>query len=1166
MTITKNSLLKRSLAVLLAFVMCLGIMPMSVFASSASEPTMREQVEAKLAEVEALNESDYTSESWNNLMTVYTTVKTNLPNLTDEQLAQYGSTYLSLLDQRIAALEEAETEPTIREQIEAKLSEVEALNEEDYTAESWNNLMTVYTTVKTNLPNLTDEQLAQYGSTYLSLLDQRIAALEEAEADSGEDDKDDGENDSVEITDEYLTKILNNEISIDGEICYDLESNNIIHSNAFKFFSAYAKNDENGLKITYKLDVNALTGDKLFENYKNARNIYFAIGTNKKQIELNNGEFTIEYKTLDELKSGTTFHICITYDARKIDGTLVETNVSWSSKLTPDFANKPITLTDSKTGITLLTSTKYYSKDAELTIQEITQATNGNTQSDPWANMMMHLGDSIKTANMYVVSLKDGNKTITEFKGWSASLLIPLADEMNENKVKFFQNVKSGNTFNYSYLDKYFTVTDDNKVFYTDDTVSGNYAVYEPISLDNTGENLADGTYTVNILVWKMIEDVASMANKGVVSPATLVVKNGVKTIYFDMQAVSNNELSSYMTHMWIYDKDVTYSEAGYPQGNIYPAIVNEYYKDTDGCFMTDDFNVGTLNYYPKSVYFELPNDAAEFPVRFRVPVMDLLGGGDFAQDARFRIDYSSAVKTSDETSDVPIKDALSETIKIADTVNKEDYTYASWSALKTAYDNAKELQSSTTATTSELTSAYTALRTAIDGLVSSTVDTSKLEALITTAETYKAEDYTSDSFSVLTMAIENAKATLNNGASTQVEIDAAKTALQTAIDGLKTKDSETLDINNLPDGKYTLTADMFKTDRVTASMSNGAINHNVWLEVIDGEYYLTIQFKGLAIYNQFGYLKDLYYFAAGYTFNQYGVPQGDLIAAEILGVQKDADGNMIVDQYNDANSPYPEMLRIKLVDKASAEYVPLQVFVPIMESIADETGTQPVMMKLDWTKIAKDDGTIEPEKPVEQSPAINVTDKETGVKVEADKGVFPEGVELVVTEITKGDNYDKAASVLSDIGKKFQLFEIHFEDADGNEIQPNGLVTVSYKIPSGFDSDKLVMYRINDDGTKTLIKGEVKDGYYVVLQKSISTYALIEKGSTDTDGDNTDNNGSGGTDTDNGTQNGNNGTTDSPQTGDNSHTALWFGMLIASAFGLAVMFFTKKRRINVGE
>ena len=316
-------------------------------------------------------------------------------------------------------------------------------------------------------------------------------------------------------------------------------------------------------------------------------------------------------------------------------------------------------------------------------------------------------------------------------------------------------------------------------------------------------------------------------------------------------------------------------------------------------------------------------------------------------------------------------------------------------------------------------------------------------------------------------------------------------------------KDSDTE--NPLDGGKYTLYAQMIKTDRESFSMSNNAIKHDVWLEVKDGEYYLTMQFKGMSIYNKFGYLLNLSYFDTGYTYNDYGVPEGKLVPAEVLTTQKDSNGNDVIDQYNNADNLYPELVRIKLVDKASEKYVPLQVFVPIMESIADETGTQPVLMQLDWTTLKTDNGEIVPDKPEEQSPALDYTDSKTGVKVSADKGVFDEGVQVVVTEITEGTDYTNAVKALEDTGKKFKLYNVKFLDKNGNEVTPNGTVSISIPAPAGYDTSKLSVFRINDGSSKTVVKGTFADGFYTVVTKTGGNYALAESGSTITDKQNSE-------------------------------------------------------------
>ena len=63
-----------------------------------------------------------------------------------------------------------------------------------------------------------------------------------------------------------------------------------------------------------------------------------------------------------------------------------------------------------------------------------------------------------------------------------------------------------------------------------------------------------------------------------------------------------------------------------------------------------------------------------------------------------------------------------------------------------------------------------------------------------------------------------------------------------------------------------------------------------------------------------------------------------------------------------------------------------------------------------------------------------------------------------------------------------------------------------------------MAVYRLADGG-KVLVRGAVENGYYTVITKTAGTYALVEKGSTITDAENTEN-------ADNGNQNQNDNTT----------------------------------------
>ena len=305
-------------------------------------------------------------------------------------------------------------------------------------------------------------------------------------------------------------------------------------------------------------------------------------------------------------------------------------------------------------------------------------------------------------------------------------------------------------------------------------------------------------------------------------------------------------------------------------------------------------------------------------------------------------------------------------------------------------------------------------------------------------------------------------------------------------------------DKDHLADGKYELQAEMIKADRSGYSMSNNGINHTVQLEVINGEYFVTMQFKGLAMYNQFGYLKDLYYYNKGYTYNPFGKPMGDVTKAEVISYYD------TVDQYNDANNLYPQLVRFPLVDKASEEYVPLQVFVPIMEAIADGTGTQSVLMKPDWNTLVKTDEDFKIEEQEEQSRAFDYTDSSTDVKLHADQGVLPNDTSATVTAITSGSDYETAKSNLSN----FKVYSVSVSS------DLNGKMQISLPIPSGV-SEPLV-YRIAD-GKKTKINGTAENGLFTFSVKETGTFAIGAKPDGTTGNKN----------------NGNTSKSSSPQTGD---------------------------------
>lgn len=183
---------------------------------------------------------------------------------------------------------------------------------------------------------------------------------------------------------------------------------------------------------------------------------------------------------------------------------------------------------------------------------------------------------------------------------------------------------------------------------------------------------------------------------------------------------------------------------------------------------------------------------------------------------------------------------------------------------------------------------------------------------------------------------------------STDSENTATKKPISTGSKN-SSKKNKKLNIKKLTDGTYTITGNMLKTDKKSSSMSDKAINHNVLLRVKNGKYTLILDFSGLTVGSAKGYLGRLKYFKAGYKVTKNGVPQGKAAAAKIVSFQK-KNGKKLTDTYG---TNYPKKVSFPMIKEAKKNgYVPMQVFVPIMDAISKGSGTQPVYLKLDLNSI----------------------------------------------------------------------------------------------------------------------------------------------------------------------------------------------------------------------
>uniref|UniRef100_UPI003A90D2E8 NEAT domain-containing protein n=1 Tax=Eubacterium maltosivorans TaxID=2041044 RepID=UPI003A90D2E8 len=378
---------------------------------------------------------------------------------------------------------------------------------------------------------------------------------------------------------------------------------------------------------------------------------------------------------------------------------------------------------------------------------------------------------------------------------------------------------------------------------------------------------------------------------------------------------------------------------------------------------------------YPEYVSMPVDLNDEEIWVQVYVPVMESVSAGSGTQLARLQLDWDTLSQTSGTKTD---KTALKDLINQAEQQKQGDASDIVYEVLTRAIDSAEAVNMNMNVDQKAVDATVIALQSAIDVMPKATAaDKEKLAEKITEAEAIESTQYTEDTYNALEEAIKAAKDIYDSANATQEQVDERVIKLESALTNLVERP---LDVKHLADGIYAVTGDMQKVDKVTPSMSNEAINHTLKLTVEDGKYTLSMDFKGLKISSQFGYLGALKYYKTGYSLDQYGNPIGELADVTVESYQTDEDGTLISDTFG---TNYPDIISFEMISEAREDgYVPLQVFVPIMENISAGTGTQSVFLHLDWNSLKKatadDPGFTDTSTPGETEGSGNKTD--TGI------------------------------------------------------------------------------------------------------------------------------------------------------------------------------------------
>ena len=110
-----------------------------------------------------------------------------------------------------------------------------------------------------------------------------------------------------------------------------------------------------------------------------------------------------------------------------------------------------------------------------------------------------------------------------------------------------------------------------------------------------------------------------------------------------------------------------------------------------------------------------------------------------------------------------------------------------------------------------------------------------------------------------------------------------------------------------------------------------------------------------------------------------------------------------------------------------------------------------------------------------------------SGVTVSPDEGVLPDDSVAQVFRVANRD-----ALVISDTGlvDVYEEYNISFV-ADGNEVQPDGSVTVKIPVPDDYSDDECIVLHQQEDGSWRVIDSAIKDGFIVFTVDHFSCFAV---------------------------------------------------------------------------
>lgn len=534
---------------------------------------------------------------------------------------------------------------------------------------------------------------------------------------------------------------------------------------------------------------------------------------------------------------------------------------------------------------------------------------------------------------------------------------------------------------------------------------------------------MEDGVYTIPVALWNASKDQISMGNASVEQTAKLVVSGGKGTLYIKFQQMTFSGMNGYLSHLNLLE-NIILNGSQYPTDyTLVPstvvstfAVVDQYNSSTS----TDSTCAGVL--YPKVVCIPLTLGDDLIWANVYVPIMGSLGFGN--QLCRIKLDYDKVAVMSEETKSIWNGYETSDTAE-EDKNEEEDTVKLDKSSLKEQLETAKNLVTQT-------------------------------------------DKYTEASLTVLQSAIDEAQKVYDLATTTQIIINGQVTSLKSAIESLIEKSSDSLDKEQLEDGKYTVYVDLWNATANQESMGNPAVNKKALLTVSSGVYTMEISTRPMVI----------------------GTITACLQSLQIKQLDGTYQYAKITASNNEGNQP--SIFQFTL--PSTEEYIDIMID-PKVEVMGDDP--LPARLKISWdtlTKVANDQMVEENTDSVVsgvESSAVDITDSVTGIRLQAEANILENGITLSCKQLISGSVYKEVVNLLSDLGNQIQVYKLELLSKAGQSVQPNGMVQISLPIPEGWDEEEVTVYRIQNS-TKIKMSGSVSKGKYVFSTNTIATFAMV--------------------------------------------------------------------------